>query len=237
MLGYCIAMNRSTAGEIDKENKIRVKYLATHNLTQGLRKQDIASLAQQFHTQIIPAHTTFIFEDSSPNYVYIIVSGGVRIYVTTSEGKDVTISLLGPNEILGELAYLDEAKRSANVQTIKDTEMLAIRGDHFQKIIVRYPIVTMNLLTILAQRMRHSHQQLKDIVTTSLSNRVFKTLSVLEKYFPKGEINLSHEDLAMILGATRPRVTEALHTLKKSGKIDLNRHKICFSNSFSREQT
>ena len=230
-------MNQGALPQADHDHRVLVEILLKHPLTHGLTQHDVGCLTTFFRLKSIPAYTTIIQEGSSPHSVYLIVSGGVRVFITTLEGKEVTLSFLGSNEILGELAYLDQAPRSANVQTFKDTQMLVVCGDDFHKMIERHPIVAMNLLNVLAKRIRHMHQQLKDFIASSLLDRTFKTLSVLGKCFPEGEITLSHEDLAVILGATRPRVTEALQSLKKSKKLGLSRQKMRFPSAFPEEQT
>lgn len=205
----------------------------SQSLTKGLIESDLSQLATMCRFQRISKDTTFIYEDSPPDFVYLITSGGVRVYVNTADGKEVTLALLGSKEIVGEMAYLDNANRSASVQAINDTEVLVLNGDDFRKIYYTNPTVASNLHSILSKRIRDTNQALEEIMASSLTERTAKVLSILEKHFPDGEISLSHDELALILGATRPRVTEVLHSLREAGKIKLSRNKI----RFSREQT
>lgn len=216
---------------------VDLKQLSAQSLTKGLVDRELDELAKLCYLEKIPGNTTFIYEGSPPQSVYLIVEGGVRVYVTSPDGKEVTVSFLGPNEILGEIAYLNDTSRSASVQTIKDTKVLIMSGDNFRKIFTGNSTVAVNLLSILAKRIQDTNQQLEVMVASSLLDRTVKVLTILEKYFPQREICLSHEDLATIIGATRPRVTEALHYLKSLGRIELNRHKICLTSTFLKEQT
>ena len=226
-------MSPFSSPDTDRKTQLRAEMLNAHPLTRGLAENDIYTLAKMCRIQEMPARTTFIHEGSHPESVYLIVKGGVRIFSIAVDGKEITLAFLGPQAVLGEIAYLDESVRSASAETIRETEMLVLRGQDFHNAIQQYPVAMMNLLAILAKRIRNTNQQIQDVVSTSLTDRTHKTLSILEKYFPNGEICFSHDDLALILGATRPRVTEVLHHLRDLGKLVLGRNKISISASFS----
>lgn len=158
--------------------------------------------------------------------VYFILSGAVRVYLQTDQGKEATLALLGPGDVIGEMAFLDQAPRSATARTIQPTSFLVLTGRDFQQVLLSHPETAIGLLRLLVKRIRTTDQNIEDLYAKSLTERTLNSLKSLSGYFKNQEIPLSQEDLALILGATRPRVSEVLARLKKQGHITYSRRKI-----------
>lgn len=162
----------------------------------------------------------------TPNAAYFIIAGSAKIYRITEEGEIVTFAVLGPNEVVGEMSLIDDMPRSACVETIKDTQVLILTKKEFHTILNTHPSVAIALLKVLSKRVRETNQQIENILSKNLNDRTWKVLESLAKYFPNKTINLSQEELANIIGATRARVTEVLNNLQKNNKIALSHKQI-----------
>jgi len=142
------------------------------------------------------------------------------------DGKNVNLSILGPGEMIGELSLIDGQPRSASVEAIKKTTVLEIKKKDFDKFLARYPKTTIDLLKIITSRLRLTHFHLENMVQGTLVERTLVTLKNLSTLYPNKEINLSHEQLAEIVGATRSRITEVLDHLSRTRQLILSRKKI-----------
>lgn len=167
-------------------------------------------------------------EEEPTKNIYFILSGLVRIYTLNEEGKEVTLSLRGAGEIIGLHSFILDSIARANAEAIEKTEALAFSENDFREILSSSPSFLLNLLNYLAYEIRQENKYLKRIFTDNLENRTLKTIKRLSNFSKDGSIHLSHEDLAKIIGATRPRVTETLHKLEKDKRIKIQKTKISY---------
>lgn len=204
--------------EIDK----KVKILKEFDFFDELSTDQIRLIGSYVTEKIFEPNTVFIEQETDANVAYFIYEGSVRVYRITPEGDEINLSIIGAKEVVGEMALLDHCPRSANVESIQKTKTLALSGEEFKKILKESPEVAFNLLLILSGRVRKLSEFLEEILSQKLPQRTWHVLELLSKYFPNGEITLSQEELAQIIGATRARVTETLDNFKNDGKIHLS---------------
>src|SRR5256712_62912 len=84
-------------------------------------------------------NTVVFFQGDRADKVYVILSGGAKVYQQAEDGKQKIIGTLGPGEIFGELTLLDGRERSATVETIDQTEMLSIAHRDFHAVAMKNP--------------------------------------------------------------------------------------------------
>lgn len=204
----------------------KVKALQAYPLFRQLSTSQIEEIARITREQVIPTATALIEQDDLSSFAYFILSGGVQVYRITEDGKKVTLAILGPGEVVGEMSLIDNEPRSACVQTIHETRVLVIDKGEFTRILRAHPNIAMSLLQIMSGRVKAVNEKLEDVLSKNLTERTWKTLKTLTKYFSDGEITLSQEELANIIGATRARVTETLNKLQNEGQITLAHRKI-----------
>lgn len=204
----------------------KVKILESVLLFKNISVMKLTSIASITSEIDLESGDTFIYKDDPCDKAFIIYQGSVRVCNISEKGDEITLAVLGPGDMVGDLGLLDNKPRSANVKTIQNTKMLTLKFNDFREILLKQPEITISLLETLAQRIRLSNQQFEDTLTKSLYERVWKILEALSNFYPNNEITLSHEEIALIVGASRARVTETLDQLKRQQKIDLQHKKI-----------
>lgn len=202
------------------------KLLRNLPLFNNLTDSEIEILSKVLIKKDYPSGEILIEQNDISNSVYIIITGDVKVYRLSEDGEEINLAVLGKGEIVGELSFLDNEPRSAFVETIQKSQVLILSKDNFLHVLKDHNTIAINLLKTLSSRVRASDERLEDIMSKSLSERAWKTLRALSAHFPNKEINLSQEELAEIIGATRARVTEALNQLQTQGKIILHHKKI-----------
>ena len=159
-------------------------------------------------------------QSDETNHALVIYKGAVRVYRTASDHETITLALLGKGDIVGELGLLDGGKRSATIEAIEPVELLEIHHDDFIEFLKAHPTVAVEVVKLLVRRLRATSQLTEEIHTAKLTTRTLNTLQNLSRLHDNTRtVTISQEELARIIGASRPRVTEALQDLERSGKI------------------
>jgi CRP-like cAMP-binding protein/rhodanese-related sulfurtransferase len=121
-------------------------------------RQDISLMAEE---RVFPAGTT-IFDQGAPgDCFYMIKSGKVRIFRETKDLMMTELTHLGPGDSFGEMALLTGAPRSATVEAVKDTHLRVLTKAQFDKILQKYPEVSLSLIIQMASWLIENDQMLE----------------------------------------------------------------------------
>src|SRR5438128_1601301 len=113
---------------------------------------------------------TFLFHAGEPgNAMYVIERGKVRICVQAIDGHEVTLTELGRGDFFGELALLDGQRRSADARVGEDARLAVLSRDHFLSFMRSNPNVALEMLTALANRLRHTDELLRHSATRNVN--------------------------------------------------------------------
>lgn len=203
-----------------------IKALKSSTLFAAIDKDELEHIAKHIVRKTFDDKQLLINQSDDAEAAYLILSGSVKVFRIAENGNEITLSILGPGEIVGEMSLIESEDRSASVAAIQKTEVLIITKGAFTHFIKSSPDAAIKLIQTMAKRVRVSDKHVEEILTKNIRDRILGSLKILTSYFPNGEIVLSHEDLADIIGATRPRVTEVLDELVKDKKISLSHRKI-----------
>jgi CRP/FNR family cyclic AMP-dependent transcriptional regulator len=101
--------------------------------------------------------------------MYVIERGKVRICVRTTQGQELTLTELGRGDFFGEMALLDGQRRSADAVVAEDARLAVLSREHFLSFVRSSPNVALELLTALANRLRHTDEMLRHSATRNLN--------------------------------------------------------------------
>jgi len=156
----------------------------------------------------------------------VIVSGRVRIGLVSEDGREVTLTVLGPGEVLGEMTLLDGSDCSADATAQEDCALLMIERTQFLRLLRSNSELCLQLMSILFQRLRRANGALEDMALLDLSTRLGRLLLRLSRDYgvaaPRGtriEVRLSQKDLSSLAGASREKVNRQLRQWEQEGII------------------
>ena len=160
--------------------------------------------------------------------LYIITDGKMKLGHTSSDGRESVLAVLGPGELLGELSLFDPGPRTATATALTETSLMGLGHNALRPWLTGRPEVAEALLQALALRLRRTNEQMADLVFSDVPGRVAKTLLELGEKFgrplPDG-IHVTHdmtqEELAQLVGASRETVNKALADFAARGWIRL----------------
>lgn len=159
--------------------------------------------------------------------IYAILSGLVRIGSESSSGRDAVFSVLQEGEIFGEIAVLDGGPRSAGAIAISSCELMVIERRDFLPLLQEFPVLGIRFIEILCARLRHTTEQVEDIVFLDLENRLAKVLLHLHARAPAGSpqktIRITQRALSHMVGASRESTNKQLRKWERSKLLKMQR--------------
>ena len=191
-------------------------------LSETERDEVVAHLrARRFSRDEVVFH-----RDDAAGHVYVILSGSVKVSIPDEEGHEIVVAVEREGAVFGELALFDDAPRSATVTALDQTEIVTLAREDFLRILERSPRATREILRLLARTVRRASGRIEDLVFLDVPGRVAKCLLDLSAAHARTEIELTQDDLAAFVGATRVSVNRALADLVSQGAIELGRRHI-----------
>jgi CRP/FNR family cyclic AMP-dependent transcriptional regulator len=166
-----------------------------------------------------------IFHVGSPGQsMMAVLTGTVRISLTTVKGKEIVLADLSDGELFGEMALLDGKERSADATALTKCELLVLERRDVIPFLRLHPDSCLQLLEMLSTRLRRLDEQMAEIAFLELPARLGKML--LRTAHPGGRgnqlrLSTSQSDLAKMIGATREAVNRCLRDWQRRGILEL----------------
>ena len=172
---------------------------------------------------------TLIFAKGDPgSFMLAVLTGLIRVGVTSAEGREVTLNVISPGEIVGEIALLDGRPRSADAVAVEETVVMVIERRFFLPFLIRHEGLVERLLAVLCDRLRRTSAALEELALLDLPQRMARTLVKLAGDYGtptangvRIELRLSQRDLSNLVAATRESVNKLLRFWREATILDL----------------
>jgi CRP-like cAMP-binding protein len=196
-------------------------------LFQPLWPEERIRLAMQMRPKRFAKGEVIFHKDDPATHLFVISSGTVKISIQDETGREVLIAVYRGGDVFGDLALFDNGPRSATVTALTETLAYSLSGDDLFAVMEKNPKALRALLARLTRIVRRVTGQVGDMVFLDLESRVAKYLLDLSELSPgRGEVELTQEDLASLVGGTRAAVNRSLADLEKMGAIKIGRRHI-----------
>jgi len=197
--------------------------LAQVSVFAGLDESELASLAQNAFVRRV-ARGQILFSEGEPSdHMFLVRSGRLRVFVTSARGEELVLSVVNPGESLGELSVLDRQPRSATVDALEATELIAVAGDDARALLESNPQALHAVAVALAAGMRRLSGTAADLVFLDLPRRLAKLLLSESVAAADGsllsQLAMTQSGVAARLGVTRQSLNRALSALTHRGWI------------------
>lgn len=168
-------------------------------------------------------------EGDGGEHVYVILDGKLKLGTSSGDGRENLLSILGPGEMFGELSLFDPGPRTSTATAVTDAKLLSLSHEKLIPWLREHPDVSLQLLARLAQRLRRTNEAVGDLVFSDVPGRVAKALIDLGHRFGKAtddglfvHHDLTQEELAQLVGASRETVNKALADFAGRGWLKLD---------------
>jgi len=167
-------------------------------------------------------------EGETEDRLYVVVAGKIKLGRSGSAGRENLLAVLGPGQMFGELSVFDPGPRSTTATAVTAVEVRTLEHDELMRWIEGHPEVARSLLGQLAARLRRANDVVADLVFSDVPGRVAKQLLELARRFGDRKDDgvhvhhdLTQEELAQLVGASRETVNKALADFAARGWIRL----------------
>jgi CRP-like cAMP-binding protein len=200
--------------------------LARSQLFQSLQPAELDAVLARAIVRRVSRGEMILHRGDANAGMVVIVTGRVRISVISEDGKEVTLTVLGPGEVLGEMSLLDGQECSADATAQEDCVLLAIERGQFMRLLRANSDLCLHLMAILTRRLRRANASLEDMALLDLPTRLARLLARLAgecgvpvRTGTRIEVRLSQKDLSTLVGASREKVNKQLRQWEEAGVL------------------
>ena len=204
-----------------------------------LPQAEILSLALASQLGTAKANQEILAYGSIVQYLSFIITGQLQLTEFASDGRIVSLTILGPGDTIGYLALADEKPTTYSVRTLAETNLLVLPMAHARRLALTQPKVTQRVFRLLAQVAQRAHQEREMLSLPNAFHRVFVQLNLLTKANEQEratKIIPRQQDLANMVNTSRETVSRALQALIKHGILTKTGHQIVVQHSHLLDQ-
>lgn len=169
-----------------------------------------------------------LFEEDTSNFMYIIVSGKVRVVQLSSEGRERILAIHKRGDYFGELALFDGKTAPATVIAMEESEIGLLAKNDFDELVQKNEKILFNLLTSLCTSLRESWMMLKIMSFADAEERVRAVLKNMSRLYGVKDqrgvlvsLKLTHKDIANYASVSRETVTRFMNRFSREGEIEI----------------
>ncbi|MGZ4615779.1 MAG: Crp/Fnr family transcriptional regulator [Actinomycetes bacterium] len=197
-------------------------------LFAALDDEASGALRSKMHEVRVARGQTLFDEGDPGDRLYVVTAGKIKLGRTSPDGRENLLAVLGRGEMFGELSLFDPGPRTATATAVTDSTLIGLGHDDLQPWLTGRPEVAAQLLAALARRLRRTNEAMADLVFSDVPGRVAKQLLDLARRFgvqTEDGVRVTHdltqEELAQLVGASRETVNKALADFASRGFLRL----------------
>lgn len=196
-----------------------------------LGPEALAEQTAMRQTGFHPKGAVLFVEGQSPNGIYVVCTGTVKLTVTSSRGTALILRIVEPGEVLGLSAVLSGTSHEVTAETLEPTETSFFPRERFLSFLARHGDVALRVAEQLSLEVRHAHRQAARIALAPNARGKLAGL-LLDWAGYRGEplrgqacfpLRLTHEEIGALIGSSRETVTRLLSDFRREGLIEIQR--------------
>lgn len=208
-------------------------FLVNVPIFSDLDKETLEKIIKSGVLQSYKKNSVVLSEEESGSALFVIAEGKVKVSRSSNDEKEVILGILNESDFFGEMSLLDGMARSATVTAIEDSKLFVIQRTEFLDLLMKYPEISIALLTELTKRFRASSSKIKALSLKDAEGKVATVLLQLADDIGKirqGIVEIDHlpfqQELANMAGTSRETISRTLHSFAKKGLIELDGSKL-----------
>ena len=205
--------------------------LLTSPFFRPMRHEELHEIIGFASDRRVAKGTVIVRKGDPGNSMMVVLAGRVRVSNVSADGKEVTLNMIGPGEIVGEIALLDGKPRTADATATEDTTLMVVERQQFLPFLLRDASLVERLLVVLCDRLRRTSLALEEIALFDLPARLARLLMKLAADYGRPlpreqgggvriDVKLSQRDLSTLVASTRETVNKQLRIWRETGTVD-----------------
>jgi CRP-like cAMP-binding protein len=203
-------------------------FIQTLPLFTSLNRQQLCQIAERLQKRSFAPGIVLFHQDMPGMMLYMVESGWIRLFSLGRTGQELTLSVLGPGDICGELSSMDNLQHAATAITLAPAVLWLLPRNELNELLNRYPGVARAMAQILVARIRSTINHAEAMTFQDVLGRLaYELLYLADRHGEKEgdgiaiRVPLTQADLASMVGATRESVNKALSALRSQELIKM----------------
>jgi CRP/FNR family transcriptional regulator, cyclic AMP receptor protein len=207
-----------------------IERLAPDSLLKALDPAQLqAVLRSARRRDLKPGEAIISQGDADGDFAVCLLSGGLKVSIVTSGGREIILNYCNPGELVGEIAMLDSVSRTATVTAVVESSVLLLPSHAFIAAVIGNPDSMIGVMRALARRVRQANQVIESDRTFSMARRLARALvNLLDPDHGDGRLrfNPSQSDIGAFAGLARENVSRLLSEWENEGVIERRGRKL-----------
>lgn len=207
-------------------------------LFSNLSPADLQRVLDVAREKAYPRNSVILFEDDPGDALFVVASGQVKVVLIGEDGREVILSVLGEGQFFGEMSLIDDEPRSAHVIAMEDSNLVVLRREDFEGILMQTPAIALPLLKEMSRRLRRADEKVGSLVLLDVHGRVARLLLEMadEEDGQRITRRLTHHTIAQMIGSSRETVSRTMRDLVDRAQIAVTRKDIVIRDRAALEQ-
>ena len=204
--------------------------LRSVHLFSDLKENELEAISRILYVHAYSRGQIIFQEGEEGNALFIVLSGKVKVSLNDEEGREYVLDTIERNGFFGELSLIDDLPRSANIYAMEACDLVVIRRNDFMKLLMENPSIAINILKVMAGRLRAADERIKWLAFLNVESRVLKyLLDVAERMGIRMKDHVVIEqgptqiEIANACGCSRETVSRMMASLVKKGILGVRR--------------
>lgn len=202
-----------------------IEWLARTAMFAPLAEADRRAIADEMRETAFVAGQVIFGRGDEGRDIYLVTKGRVRLSILTAEGRELSFAHAEPGTVFGEIAMLDGGPRTADATAVTKGAALTLSKAAFQRLAETRPQMIEAAIRFLCRRLREADQQLEAIALYPIEVRLARFFLAAARQKGTGktvpvDLDMSQSELALLIGASRPKVNTALSLLESNGALE-----------------
>jgi len=210
-----------------------IEYLKSTQFFAGLDDRALERISRLMVKRKVAKKEIIWLEQEPAKMVYFVASGLIKLFKTSTGGKEQILRLVYPGDCFGHTGILNGGNTPESAQAMAPSVLYGLIHSDLEVLLWEYKQFAINTIKALATEMHHYMSLIEDLSLRYVSNRLAR---MLLEYNNQGVYDtslalISRSDMAAMAGTVREVIAKSLRTLEEKGVIEYNRHNIIIRDS------
>ncbi len=203
--------------------------LLSRALFEAMKPDELDEILRLSSERRVPRGASLFQKGDPGSSMMAVLAGRVRVSSVSAEGKEITLNVINPGEVVGEIALLDGKPRSADCSAIEETTLLVLERRHFLPFLRRNEDLYLRLLAVLCEKLRQTSMALEDLALLDLPARLARVLLKLALEYGRQDgkgsirigVKMSQRELSNQVASSRESVNKQLRVWRDDRVVDI----------------
>lgn len=205
---------------------VQIDFLKSIPYFSGLSPAELDSIRRRLFEIKAERGEVILLEGEPAESLFFVVSGVVKVFKTSIEGKEQILSIVRPGESFNDVSVFDGGPNPTSAQAMGPVVLYGIKNNDLKVILREHPQVVLNIIKVLAERVRQLVSLVEDLSFRRVIGRGAKILLEHAGDGTGPRPQLTQQEMAAMAGTVREVVARSLKALEEEGAIRLDRHRI-----------